>query len=318
MLYVFSRNNLSKGVNRFWLMWLVWGLTGPVSAELLASATLVETVNGLPMTVFHVLRQGEQLDVTPMMPLYEGDQVYVLNATNNVLKDKQNYINLRLGDQQLVKVTDQNSPYLVAKADTNHLIPSQLLASISPWFKSLYQHSVKIKQPDTKIPQRDDFTMPLLAQSKAQLITGERSLHLAWQGGKAPYWVQVFSEHDQKNPFLIQHKVPTRQLQFEKRLLVPGYYRVIVISVDGSWRSTQADFHVVKDLPSTLQKVEAEIQASSLSKPAKQTMFAAWLAQTDNGEWQFEAYQRIVSIAATYQPALLIKEALEKTLKIEN
>jgi hypothetical protein len=297
-----------------WLALLLLLVSIPILAD--SSNALVETVNGAPMSDFYVLRDGKKLDVVPMKPLYEGDQLHILKPENNLLKDKQNYVTLVFGDKQLEKVTFENSPYLVTKRETVLTIPADVGQVINSWFNPLYQQHLEAVTTIPKKSEKKPFSIPQLTKSKMQLVTaGERSLHLAWQGGKAPYWVQVFSEHNTKEAFLIEHQVHTKHVQFEKRVFIPGYYRAIIISVDGSWRKTQADFKVVNNLPISLQKMETEMQASPLPELAKKTLFAAWLAQQEQGKWQFEAYQLAASIAKDYQPALLVTEGLEKTLE---
>jgi hypothetical protein len=260
-----------------------------------------------------VLRDGKKLDVVSMMPLYEGDQLHILKAENKVLKNKQNSVTLIFGDNQSEKVTFENSPYSIKKRDTMPTILANIAKETTSWFKSLYQRHLEAMTVVTRKPEQPSFSIPMLTPSEPhQLVAaGERALHLSWKGGRGPYWVHVFSQHNPKEPFLTEHQIQTPHVQFEKRLLTPGYYRVIVISIHDGWHNAQAEFKVV-ELPTALQKTETEIQASTLPVEMKQTLLAAWLAQQDKGVWQFEAYQRVVGIARNYQPALLVLEGLDK------
>ena len=305
---IFINMSIFNKVSQILLALLILAVSIPISADSPNMAALVETVNGAPMSDFYVLREGKKLDVVSMMPLYEGDQLHILKSEN-----KQNSVTLIFGNNQLEKVTIENSPYSIKKRDTALTIPANIAKDTTSWFKSLYQPELEAVTVVSKKPEPQAFSIPLLAENKALLVAGERSLYLAWEGGKAPYWVQVFSEHNPKEAFLIQHQVHARQVQFEKKLFTPGYYRAIIISIDGGWHNTQADFKVVKNLPTALQKTETEMQASTLPVETKQTLLAAWLAQQDKGVWQFEAYQRVAGIAKNYQPALLVVEGMGKT-----
>ena len=102
----------------------------------------------------------------------------------------------------------------------------------------------------------------------------------------------------------------SKRVQFAKRQLKAGHYRVVVNDADG--QKIEGQFQVVDNLPLRLKQTEQEMKASTLSEQTQKTLFAAWLAQQDQGAWQFEAYQRIAKIAKVYQPALLVRKELEK------
>lgn len=306
--------NIFNWLNKTLLALLILAVSIPISAaDSPNMIALVDVVNGAPMSDFYVLRDEKKLDMVSMMPLYEGDQLHILTPENTLLKNKQNYVTLLFGDNQAEKVTFKNSPYSVNKRDMALTIPVNVGKETVNWFKSSYQRYLEAMAGTTQQAEPPSFSIPMLTKSKTQLVAaGERSLHLGWQGGKAPYWVQIFSEHNTKEAFLIEHQVYTNQIQFKKQKFVPGVYRAIIISIDGGWHNTQAEFKVVDNLPTALQQTDTEIQASTLPVETKQALSAAWLAQQDS-VWLFEAYQRVAGIAKNYQPALLVVEGLENT-----
>jgi hypothetical protein len=125
--------------------------------------------------------------------LQDGDWLCVRQPNNDLLKEKQNYVELSFGGSQSETVTYDNSPYLVKKRDTAPSIPENVIAETKTWFSSLFKYYL---ESVITIVRKDEasFSMPLLIKHQAKMVAGEGMLHLAWQGGNAPYWVQVFQE----------------------------------------------------------------------------------------------------------------------------
>jgi hypothetical protein len=253
--------------------------------------------------MFYVVKKKRE--VFPTKVLQDGDWLCVRQPNNVLLKEKQNDVKLSFGGSQLETVTYDNSPYLVKKRDTASSIPENVIAETETWFSSLFKHYL---ESVITLIRKDEasFSMPLLTKHQAKIVAGERMLHLAWQGGNAPYWMQVFQG---KAAFLVE-MTNSKRVQFEKRQLKAGHYRVVVNDANG--QTIEGQFQVVESLPLTLKQVEQEMKASTMSERTKKTLFAAWLAQQEKGAWKFETYQRIAKIAKEYQPALLVRKALEK------
>ena len=296
-----------KWVSRTILMLLV--LTTPLCAESVQIDALVNTINGSAQSVFQVLRGEKRLDVTLMMVLQAGDWLCVRQPKNEVLKDEQNYIMVTFGGNQSEKVTFANSPYLVKKRGTTASIPKNVIADTKKSWAEMFTHFLEEVQALTREDEKGDepiaLSMPLLTKyGEQQLTSGERVLHLAWQGGNAPYWVQVYTLNAKKA--LLTTQINSKRMQFEKQLLNAGNYRVVVHDAKG--QNVEGKIKVVDNLPTTLKQVEQALKISSISERDQQTLFAAWLAQRTT--WRFEAYQRIVG--KKYQPALLLKNLMEK------
>lgn len=301
-------NLIFKSVSSIFLLLLVL-TTSTVAEELMQIDALVNTVNGSPQSVFQVLRKREKLEVIPMMVLQEGDWLCIRQPKNEVLKDEQNYVILTFGSNQSDKVTFANSPYLVTKRGTTASIPKNVIADTKKSWTDMFTHFLAEVHVLTRANEPVALSIPLLTKyGEQQLIAGERALHLVWQGGKAPYWVQVF-QGKAKKAFLVKRSYAKR-VQLEKRKLNVGHYRVVVNDANG--QTIEGKFQVVENLPLPLKQVEQAIKANIMPEPTKLTLFAAWLAQQKQGAWKFEAYQQTVGIAKKYQPALLIRKELEK------
>jgi len=222
MFVCFKKSN-THFINLLFLVTFAFSTTA--TAELLKRAAVIETVNGVPISVFHVLRGEKKLEVFPTKVLQDGDWLCVRQPNNVLLKEKQNYVKLSFGGSQLETVTYDNSPYLVKKRDTAPSIPENVIAETETWFSSLFKHYL---ESVVTIVRKDEasFSMPLLTKHQTKMVAGERMLHLAWQGGNAPYWVQVFQENAKKT-FLVE-MTNSKRVQFEKRQLKAGHYRVVV------------------------------------------------------------------------------------------
>jgi hypothetical protein len=274
----------------------------PVSAKLVEIAALVEMINVMPMSHVYVYRSGKKLEVVPMMSLQAGDLLHIRQSKNNSLKDKQNYVLLTLGKDESAKITFKQSPYWVKKRESPLMIPDNQELNPIDLFKSIYEKfrkAASMRSVETK-----SLLIPLLKNTLTQMVTGERRLHLAWQNRRAPYWVYIFQKNN-----TIAKLSSTKRVLFAKQKWQPGHYPIEISDANGN--KDQGIFQVLNKLPFQFQKMEQEIQASTLPEWAKQTLFAAWLTQQENGMWKLEAYQRVVGIANKYQPALLVKKDLE-------
>ncbi|MEK8015540.1 MAG: hypothetical protein VSS75_001645, partial [Candidatus Parabeggiatoa sp.] len=59
-----------------------------------------------------------------------------------------------------------------------------------------------------------------------------------------------------------------------------------------------------------------KLQDSSLSPESSQTVWARALAAQGEGLWMLEAYQQVAEIAEKHYPARLLRDRLEKGLRV--
>ena len=139
------------------------------------------------------------------------------------------------------------------------------------------------------------------------MIAGERTLHLAWYGGKLPYQVQV-SQIERKKVWWDEKDIDKTEITLKKQIITAGRYQVMVTDAHG--KTVIGEFTAITDTLSLFQHPDAQaIEQSKLSVLSKKILLAAWLAT--QGTWYFEAYQRIASITG-YYPAQLVKQGLER------
>ncbi|MCK5523101.1 MAG: hypothetical protein KAI83_08205 [Thiomargarita sp.] len=276
------------------------------------NAAYIDTING-PPSAFHIERDGKKLKkIAPFQPLQIGDKITVHKPTHEFeqIRDKENSISLALdeGKFKTLKYADtQEKPYIITAATHSPNLVNGVMNTVSVWFNRLWQNDIQT-QPlhvlDGEAGTLPPMSMRLFKGKNAQLIAGNRELHLAWYGGKSPYQIQVSQIGAKK--MLWDEKSDTAEITFKKQLLTKGRYQVIVTDAQGD--KVVAEFTAVTDAP--LQDSEAQaIEQSNLPALSKKTLLAVLLAK--QGGWYFEAYQRVASITE-YYPAQLVKQGLER------
>ena len=132
------------------------------------------------------------------MPLQVGDKITVRKPTHKFehIRDKENSITLALDDGtfKMLKYADtQEQPYPVNVTDSPNLLTG-VTNTFYTWFNRLWKNDIQAHR--LVVQDGEDRIIPtmsirLFKDNHAKLIAGERTLHLAWYGGKLPYQVQV-------------------------------------------------------------------------------------------------------------------------------
>jgi hypothetical protein len=277
------------------------------------NAAYIETLNG-PPSAFHVEREAKKIKkIAPFMPLQVGDKITVRKPTHKFehIRDKENSITLALDDgtfKILKYANTQEKPYPVNATDSPNIVTG-VMNTFYVWFNRLWKNDIQSGQ--LHIQGNEITTSPifmgLFKGNNAKLITGERTLHLAWYGGKPPYQVQV-SHKGAKKVLWDEKNIDKPEITLKKQLITAGHYQVMVIDARG--KTVIGEFTAVTNAPPLFQHSEVQaIEQSNLSALSKKTLLAAWLAK--QGAWYFEAYQRVASITG-YYPAQWLKQGLER------
>ncbi len=277
------------------------------------NAAYIDTING-PQSAFHIERDGKKLKkIAPFQPLKSGDKITVRKPTHEFeqIRDKENSISLALdeGKFKTLRYADtQEKPYIVTAATHSPNLVNGVMNTVSVWFNRLWKNDIQT-QP-LHVLDGEAGTLPppmsmyLFKGKNAQLIAGDRELHLAWYGGKSPYQIQVY-QIGTKKVLWDEKESTTIEITFKKQQLKLGNYQVVVTDAQG--KDVVAEFTALTDAPSQDSEAQA-IEQSNLPALSKKTLLAALLAK--QGGWYFEAYQRVASITG-YYPAQLVKQGLE-------
>jgi hypothetical protein len=286
---------------------------------------------------YSLQREGKTLPVELLRLLNVGDQISV--------NDKQHSIELNLqGGNQTVKVTYENSPFLI---QANHQVPVELselwkwtTERFNEWHQLLIQkEELKKKQLEQQAKTRgkdsvEPPTMSLLDNKEpdetlqsARLVAGKRSLYLQWQGGTPPYRVKIKKRFDDLLTLTTEKPmVQTEAIIFE----VNKSYNVEITDANGG--KFLGGFKVVN--PESLPTPPEALPINKLPEVVYQTLQAiSWLrtqkegsqeeskpeqeeSKPEKSKWVFEAYQQAAALANQYLPAQLLQQALAQGARL--
>jgi len=267
---------------------------------------------------YSLQREGKTLPVDLLQLLEVGDQISV--------NDRQHSIELNLqGGNQTVKVTYENSPFLI---QANHQVPAELselwkwtTERFNEWHQLLMQkeqleQAAKTRGKDSKEPT----IMPLLANEKpgpelqsAILVAGKRPLYLQWHGGTPPYRVTIKKRLEELLTLTTEkNTIQTEAIIFE----VGKSYHVEITDANGGI-PFKGGFRAVssENLPTSSEA----LPINKLPEVVYKTLQAVWLTtqkeinqegKPEESKWLFEAYQEVAALANQYLPAQLLQQAL--------
>lgn len=264
-----------------------------VSAAALREAGFVESFEGSP-DGYAIEREGEIVPVAIFGTLYAGDRVEVRLDGGK--------IKLRLADRRSLMVTRADSPFLIEDAGEVATVQGNIVRWLGGFLGGQSNHvagrSLVTRDADDKL------RAPLLEPPGPTLVAGLRRLHLAWEGGQAPYQVRIIAV-DTAAVVAAVEGIPLAHTQASVQLRPGGAYRVEIHDARGA--HLERTLSAVTDGPTPPPDLSGLPPGSSLES----TLQGAWLASLSDGEWLLEGYQRIAEIADSYRPAGLLRDALE-------
>jgi hypothetical protein len=258
-----------------------------------------------PDDAYSFKRDGKILLIQPT--LLVGDQIVVNKATPT--------IHLKFGDNEVVKVNYENSPYTVKSkgkvSSTRSNLWAWLKQVVTDWHEEELQTTVATintrgvgdAPPDISAP----YTHLLKKYRSRNLVAGTKPLYLAWGGGKAPYELTIKSAG---KAVLILKGVQKKRIKTPIFSLMVGDYQLQI--KDAGNRTADYLFTVVKSKPA----YPKELLDTSVSEATRLTAQATWLAAQKKKKWVFEAYQQIAELAERYPAARVVRHALEQRARI--
>jgi hypothetical protein len=268
----------------------------PLSVKVTNAACLPEA--------YSFMRDGKSLPIQPT--LLVGDQIVVNKATPT--------IHLKLGNNEVVKVNYENSPYTVKSKGNMSSTSSNLWAwlkqVVTDWHEeelqttlaSVNTRGIGDTSPDISAP----YTNLLKKYRYRNLVAGTRPLYLAWGGGKAPYELTIKSAAGKA--LLILKGVQKKRIKTPDFSWMVGNYHLQIKDIDN--RTADYIFTVVKSKPAYPKELLEVPEATRL------TAQAIWLAAQKKKKWVFEAYQQVAELAERYPAAQVVRHALEQRARI--
>ncbi|OQW92211.1 MAG: hypothetical protein BWK78_02355 [Thiotrichaceae bacterium IS1] len=256
--------------------------------------------------------KSDDVTVAVLTPIYNGDQISVKNPGEN-------YVQLRLGIDKIVKVT-HNSPCTVGKDNCAIDINSKGLCSTLGLFCPDSSppigtgHTIGTGHKGAEEDKRTlpcsskDFAMPLIIDGKTQILSRNKVL-LPWKCGNSSYVVNIY--HDKEGKQLVTSSTPKNTqvssvvLEFPKKLLERSYW----VEVKDKTCETK------KDCPRLLQlkeiKVVSELSGVCSSiQPVDLKAFCLWNKADD--QWGLEMYQQAMQAYSTSNLAKSIADQIAK------
>ncbi len=135
------------------------------------------------------------------------------------------------------------------------------------------------------------FIIPILTADKSQIVSGPRELFVSWRGGAPPFSVALANA---KTGVVIVRLADIHAACFARLPetdLAEGRYRLTVTDANNV-KEEEDSLFVVDHSPS----MPPELRDAPLADEARQLYFATWLWAIDDGEWAFEAQQRVAAM----------------------
>ncbi|OQW92238.1 MAG: hypothetical protein BWK78_02290 [Thiotrichaceae bacterium IS1] len=258
--------------------------------------------------------------------LEPGYKIQVLQAEDRFkgILDREEYsitLFLAKDEYKTLKYADtKDGPYTV-KCSNDSPPPSLLgnwLVFVQKTLEKLRLQNLGWLQTITGGSEADTLSMPLFttnsdANSDAKLVGGRTKVYLGWKGGKLPYTVRVFDDHNkivEEQSNLKKTDVELAGGKFTER----QHYTVVVSETNTPDHKATGTFTVVNK---SALPTEVAIENSNLLPQTKRTFQATWLINQDRKVWSFEAYQQAIEILRDYPapkhyPAELLKQGLKE------
>ena len=213
-----------------------------------------------------VIRNGGEISARLMMPLYDGDVVFVRDPESSVGVELGDGTTLTLG-QGLARIE------LKGEIDTGDGTLG-ILTAIAGVFSGEGEQT-----PENMAAKGGSLMMPMAIRGSNIILSGRKRLWLSWEGGKAPYDIALQKVNGQALKVMTIESATFGEVAIEPSI---GQKFSVVIT-DSEGQKLQLRFRFADALPAELP-VTGTSQASLLAR-------AAWL--TAQYGWRIEAVQML-------------------------
>lgn len=232
-----------------------------------------------------VVRKGVELQPKLLMPIYDGDSVFI--------RDEESRITLSLAREgNLIvsgKLMRKDIAGEMASGDDSFTIIEQIVAILAGRGDDDSFSVLVSKGAETG----EAIKVPLAVRGRNYILRGGEPVRLAWSGGEGPFRVQVGTGK------VVTHDA--RELSIDVKALAGTKFTVTV--TDARRRTVRIPFVVRKALPKVPEKI--------MARDASGEVAAVWLAGRDNGAWRLEAVRQLRALPRSETVSGLIA-ALEK------
>ncbi len=232
-----------------------------------------------------VVRKGAELQPKLLMPIYDGDSVFIRDETSRITLSLAREGNLVVSG----KLMRKDIAGEMASGDDSFTIIEQIVAILAGRGDDDSFSVLVSKGAETG----EAIKVPFVVRGRNYILGGGEPVHLTWSGGEGPFSVQVATGK------AVTHEA--RELTINVNMLAGAKFAVTI--TDARKRAVRIAFVVKKTLPKVPDKVRARDTNGEIA--------AVWLAGRDNGVWRFEAVRQLRALPQNETVAGLIA-ALEK------
>lgn len=232
-----------------------------------------------------VVRKGAELQPKLLMPIYDGDSVFIRDETSKITLSLAREGNLVVSGKLMRKDVAGE----MASGDDSFTIIEQIVAILAGRGDDDSFSVLVSKGTETG----EAIKVPLAVRGRNYILASGEPIRLAWSGGEAPFSVKVGTGNT-----LTQD---AREIVITADALAASKFAVTII--DAKKRNLRIVFEVKKALPSIPAKIKARDTNGEIA--------AVWLAGRANGAWRLEAVRQLRALPHSETVGGLIA-ALEK------
>ncbi len=272
----------------------VWAWGGTTAA---ATAATIDNIKGKSNVSIKDIDRYTRTNLYPGKELKEGDVITVKYDSS---------ITLILNNGKTEKVQSGNSPYTV---ELHSRDVGGWFGSIVGLFSSLVDHASKYRFAKSRgfngecleaNSSDKAFSIPMLKNGNAKLLSGKRSkLYVGWAGGSSSdYTLRLYKADDANGAYEDVSSLAIPDISHNQ-----GNCHLQEVAIDVARHEFKAGEHYKVEITNsgdpavgTFQVVSESQDPFSDTPEARKQLFhlqAIWLADKGNGEWQFEAYQKV-------------------------
>lgn len=230
-----------------------------------------------------VVRKGVELAPKLLMPIYDGDSVFIRDETSRITLSLAREGNLLVSGKRMRKDIAGE----MASGDDSFSIVEQIV-DILTGNSDDDSFSVLVSKG-----AEEAIKVPLAVRGRNYIVRRTEPLRLGWSGGEGPFTVKIADGKP-----VIQ---TAREIAIASDAISGNRFAVTI--TDARKRTLRVAFEVKPALPKVPEKIKARENRGEVA--------AVWLAGRNNGAWRFEAVRQLQALPPSETTAGLIA-ALEK------
>src|SRR5262245_8574144 len=249
--------------------WFVQAATNPASSR---DVGYIERIVG-DLKDIRIDRHGKSVQPAILLPLRADDRVFLKRGCE---------LYLQLGNRRVV-ITEKDSPYRVPTVDAPPAFLTRLRSTLISLGAKLTSQYVRSSVPVSTSSRGHEgpLSMPVVEDDVSRLGSHRTTIHIAWEGGTAPFAVQMLS--GQGKTLATTEKVQEWRLQllWSPGAIPEGQARIVVEDGAGHRISKLITLVPVHSLPE-------RVAQSDLPSTLDAVISADQLLHTNRRQWGFE------------------------------